>query len=274
MTPRTDAASFETAWKNLGAIYPADSWFRDVHLAEGKGRFQRIVRDLTGLVPPDQEHPVVDVGCYNGFLSYLLHQFGYVTSGIDGIADQEVPERAGIIEKVGGKFYRGNFNDPEPFPDCPKDRFSAAIVAGVMEVTFNHPSGLLEKTRDLLVRDGILVLSAINPHTLANAVRMFLGRSTMEGDAEFATTPKLGADGRIISHQPKQLVYREYPQALLAGLLEQAGFTVLKWEYFGARPHPKQPRFTRLMKANPLWSWMEQRRLFGSGIHLVARRTR
>ena len=142
-------AAFEDAWLDLCARYPEGSWFRDSHLAEGKGRFHRIVRDLFDLIPPGTERPVLDVGCYNGFFCYLLHKLGY---------------------------------------------------------------------------------------------------------------------------QPKQLVYREYPLPLLVGLVEEAGFTVVRKEYFGSRPHPDQAPLVRLVKSTPTWAWMQKQRLFGSGIHLMARR--
>jgi hypothetical protein len=94
----------------------------------------------------------------------------------------------------------------------------------------------------------------------------------MEGDAEFAKTPKVESDGTVVGYQPKQLVYREYPLPLLVQLVEEAGFTVVRTEYFGSRPHPDQALWVRLIKATPAWAWMQKQRLFGSGIHLVARR--
>lgn|GEM_PF-3845344 len=74
-------AAFEGASLDLCARYPEGSWFRDSHLVEGKGWFQRIVRDLFELTPPGTERPVLDVGCYNGFFCYLLHKLGCRSSG-------------------------------------------------------------------------------------------------------------------------------------------------------------------------------------------------
>ena len=270
MTHEPDAAAFEAAWKKLGTLYPAESWFRDEHLVENRGRIRRIVRDITTLVPKDAAHPVVDVGCFNGFLCYLLHQLGYPTCGIDALADAEVPERAEVMDEIGAPFYQGNFNAVDPIHGVPKDRFSAVILGEVFEHILTHPLGLLEKIHDLLVRDGILVLTTPNPLTLANSVRILRGKPIIWGDTEFATMPKIGADHRVISYAA--IHYREYPQALLVQLLERAGFTVIKREYIGSGSHPKQPRVAQLVKATPFWRWMEGTRLFGSGNYLVARR--
>lgn len=269
---RSVDAAFEDAWRDLCGQYPEGSWFRDSHLAEGKGRFHRIVRDLFELIPPGTERPVLDVGCYNGFFCYLLHKLGYRTSGFDGIPDEVLPDRPLLLGKIGAEFFPGNLDERDPFQGCPPGRFSAVVLAGVLEIVFNHPFALLSGSRDLLAPGGILVVSAINPHTLANSLRVLRGRSTMEGDAEFARTPKIGADGTVVGYQPKQLVYREYPLPLLVELVEEAGFTVVRKEYFGSRPHPDQAPLVRLVKSTPAWAWMQKQRLFGSGIHLVARR--
>lgn len=263
---------FERAWSELCGRYPEGSWFRVSHLAEGKGRFHRILRDLSALVPSGTGLPVLDVGCYNGFFCYLLHRLGYRASGFDGIPDEVLPDRPLLLGEIGAEFFHGNLNERDPFRRCPPGGFSAVILGGVLEIIFNHPFALLSGARGLLAPGGILVVSAINPHTLANSLRVLRGRSTMEGDAEFAKTPKVGADGTVVGYQPKQLVYREYPLPLLVQLVEEAGFTVVRTEYFGSLPHPDQPPLVRLIKSTPIWAWMQRQRLFGSGIHLVARR--
>ena len=74
----------------------------------------------------------------------------------------------------------------------------------------------------------------------------------MEGDAKFAKTPNIGADGKVISYQAKQLVYREYPMSVLVQLVEEVGFTVLRREYFGAFSHRAQRGLARFVKATPL----------------------
>jgi len=264
--------AFERAWNGLCARYPEGSLFRDAHLAEGKGRFHRILRDLSALVPPGTQLPVLDVGCYNGFFCYLLHELGYKASGFDGIPDEVLPDRPLLLGEIGAEFFQGNLNERDPFRGCPPGGFSAVILGGVLEIIFNHPFALLSGARELVAPGGILVVSAINPHTLANSLRVLRGRSTMEGDAEFAKTPKVGADGIVVGYQPKQLVYREYPLPLLVKLVEEAGFTVVRTEYFGSRPTVDQALWVRLIKSTPAWAWMQKQRLFGSGIHLVARR--
>lgn len=263
---------FEEAWRKVGELYPAESWFRDVHLAENKGRIRRIVGDVSTLVPPAPENAVVDVGCYNGFLCYLLHQLGYSTAGMDALADEAVPERAQVLESIGAPFHFANFNGLDPFADCPKDHYSAAILGEVFEHILNHPLGLLAGILGILRPGGILILTTPNPHTLANVVRLLRGRSIVWGDREFASMPKVAADGQIISYEG--IHYREYSQALLAEMVTKAGFEVIRAEYLGSTAHARQPWINRAIKATPVWAILEGTRLFGAGNYLVCRRPR
>lgn len=263
---------FEAAWQLLGKLYPAESWFRDVHLAENKGRISRIVRDLSTLVPPAPENKVVDVGCYNGFLCHLLHQFGYSMEGIDAVADETVPERTEVMKRIGAPFHFANFNHLDPFQDCPKNHYSAAILGEVFEHILNHPLGLLSGILGILRPGGILILTTPNPHTLANALRVLRGQGTIWGDQEFATMPKVDANGEMISYEA--IHYREYPQSLLVELMTRAGFEILKAEYLGSSTHPRQPWLNRLIKATPVWAFLKGTRLFGVGNYVVGRRPR
>ncbi len=270
MNHRQDPISFEAAWQELGQSYPAGSWFRDTHLAENKGRIRRIVTDLVQLLPAEPGARVIDIGCFNGFLCHLLSLHGYPTAGIDALPDKDVPERAALMARLGAPFHFANFNEPEPFPDCPTGTFAAAILGEVFEHILYHPLGLLTKIRELLKPGGYLILTTPNPYTLANALRLLRGQGFIWGDTDFATMPKLDPRGRLISYEC--IHYREYHQDLLVSLMTQAGFDVVKRAYLAATTHPKQPWTARLLKASPLWNWLEGTRLFGSGNYVIGRR--
>lgn len=261
--------SFEVAWSKLCAGYPAVSWFRDVHLAENHSRIERIVHDLTQLVPPERDTSVIDVGCFNGFLCYLLHLMGYETAGIDALADSVVPERAELMARIRAPFFHGNFNEADPFPDCPKGCYSAAVLGEVFEHILLHPVGFLQQVGSLLKPGGILILTTPNPYTLTNALRILRGRGIIWGDMEFISLPKIDAHGRMTTHE--DVHYREYSREILLKGLEMAGFAVLSAQYCGLSPHAKQPLLTRWIKQTPLWPRLQRVRLFGSGHYVVAR---
>ena len=262
--------SFETAWERLGRLYPAESWFRDVHLAENRGRIRRMLGDITSRVPAGPDVEVVDVGCFNGFLCQLLHQLGYATTGIDAIADSAVPERADLMASIDAPFHFGNFNERDPFPTCPRGRFAAAIVGEVFEHILFHPLGFVEQVRDLLRPGGLMILTTPNPYTLANVMRLLRGRWITWGDTEFATMPKLDGTGRMISYEG--IHYREYGQQTLVEVVEKAGFEVIERAYLASDPHPRQPWLRRTIKGMPMWRWLASHRLFGHGHYLVASR--
>lgn len=260
--------TFAFAWSKLCASYPPVSWFRDVHLAENQSRIERIVHDLTHLIPPQQDVRIIDVGCYNGFLCFLLHLMGYETAGTDALADSKVPERAELMAGIGAPFFPGNFNEADPFPDCPRGCYSAAILGEVFEHILLHPVGFLQQVGSLLKPGGILILTTPNLYTLANAFRVLTGRRIIWGDTEFVTLSKLSPDGRMITHE--DVHYREYDRVILLKAIEMAGFKVLSARYCGLSPHSKQPLLVRWIKQTPLWSSLQRLRLFGSGHYVVA----
>ena len=268
MTRRTSVDSFRKAWSKLGALYPPASWFRDEHLAENRNRIERILCDIQRLVRPGPDVRVIDVGCFNGFLCYLLHQYGYQTAGTDALPDSAVPERQELMASLNAPYYPGNFNQPNPFPDCPRQHYSAAILGEVFEHILYHPVGFLQQIGALLTPGGILILTTPNPYTLANAVRMLRGRGFIWGDTEFATFPKIDSRGHMITHE--QVHYREYSREVLVDAIQRAGFKVLETRYIGPSVHAKQPLLTRFIKRLPFWPWLQSTRLFGSGHYIVA----
>ena len=90
--------------------------------------------------------------------------------------DEEV-ERLITWTDLNAPYYPGNFNQPNPFPDCPRQHYSAAILGEVFEHILYHPVGFLQQIGALLTPGGILILTTPNPYTLANAVRMLRGEA-------------------------------------------------------------------------------------------------
>jgi 2-polyprenyl-3-methyl-5-hydroxy-6-metoxy-1,4-benzoquinol methylase len=260
----------EAAWNRLLLRYPADSWFRTDHLPENRPRILRILKDLAELVPPDLAAPVMDVGCFNGFLCFLLHELGFSVSGMDALADEQVPERQALLEQLKAPFYLANFNHLDPFPDCPRNHFAALVLGEVFEHLLNHPQGFLEQLRELLLPGGILILTTPNPCTVMNAARFLQGKSGLWGDTEFARMPKIDAQNRIISFP--DIHYREYAQSSLVQVMELAGFEILRAEYLGNAATARHSPFVQRLKSSGLWTWLQSHRLLGAGQYVVARR--
>jgi hypothetical protein len=60
------------------------------------------------------------------------------------------------------------------------------------EHVLHHLFGFLTECWRILRRDGVLLVDISNPATLANALRVLVGRSPTWGDRDFALNPKLG----------------------------------------------------------------------------------
>ena len=267
MPPTTHPAE---AWSRLKKVYPDETWFGGTHLEENKPRLMLMLQDIATWHPPGSPARIVDVGCFNGFLPYLLSQLGYQTAGIDAISLDRVPERTKIMAEVRAPFYQSNFNHLDPFPDVPRGTFDVAILGEVIEHIFNHPVGLVRAIGSLLKPGGHLILTTPNPRTLANAVRLLRGHWICWGDGEFATMPKISAAGEILSFE--DIHYREYGRDSLLDLIGQAGFAIGRHQYLGTGVAPHQPFLRRTIKSSPLWGQISRHRLFGLSHYVIAKR--
>ncbi len=164
------------AWSRLKLIYPDDTWFGGTHLEENKPRLMRMLGDIAVWHPPGSRARVMDVGCFNGFMPYLLGQLGYETAGIDALSLKQVPERTRIMGEANAPFYEANFNRLDPFDAIPKGTYDVAILGEVIEHILNHPVGLVRSIGGLLKPGGRLILTTPNPSTLGNSLRVLRGQ--------------------------------------------------------------------------------------------------
>ena len=269
----TVTRNLDEAWSRLRRLYPDDTWFGGIHLEENRPRLFQMMADLLELLPPATgtgSTRVVDVGCYNGFLCYLLTQFGYTTAGIDALAESAVPERTGMLKEINAPYFEANFNELDPFPAVPTDSFDGAILGEVFEHILTHPVGFLEAVRRILRPGGLLILTTPNPLTLSNAIRVLRGQGTCWGDSDFAAMPKIDAAGKMISYP--DIHYREYGQRVLLEAIQKAGFEVVRAQYLGMGVSAHQAGWKRLIKSLPGWQKLQTSRLFGMSNYVVCRR--
>lgn len=226
-----------------------------------------MVSDVATRVPPGTGATVLDVGCFNGWLSYLFGRLGYRVSAADAY---ESPDQERLLSIVKGRFIRANLNDLDVFRDVTPEEFDAVLIGEVIEHVLNHPLGLLRTIHRITRPGGVVVINTPNPSTLWNAARMLFNRYSMVGTKDFISLPKADGNG-IISKG--EIHYREYLNHELRYLVTAADFEIVAHSYFALG----SPRGTSLVKRGVKTllgsSWLLQTRLFGSQQQVVAVRT-
>ncbi len=256
----------DTAIERMLDAYAANRWFVDEHWPVCAPHVLRFVTDLEARLGTFEGRRVLDVGCFNGFMSYLFAQLGCEVVAVD--ADYGL-ENAPLLERVGVTFREVNLNELEPLRALPSDSFDIVIITQVIEHILNHPLGLMRDIARTLTPGGLVVLTTPNPATVLNAVRLLRGRYSLWGTKAFIEDPKMDAE-RVITRA--DIHYREYTRDELALLLEGAGLRVEKAEYLGTGVPKSEARMRRWVKRSPLFRLLESHRVFASNHYLLARR--
>jgi SAM-dependent methyltransferase len=244
--------------------YRDNPWFTDSFWPESEQRIRLALEDIQRHAPPPAR--VLDIGCFNGFFCELLAELGYRATGTDAWKSEERDRR---FAARGIGFFSANLNDRVPFADVPDGSFDVVFMGEVIEHVLNHPLGVLQEARRLLVPGGLLLVTTPNPSTVMNAWRLLRDRHSLWGTEEFATLPKF-QDGQAISEA--HIHYREYSEHELRRLIQRAGFRVEHTRFmpFGVSRH--QPFVKRALKRLPISRWLFETRPFGSTQYVVARR--
>jgi 2-polyprenyl-3-methyl-5-hydroxy-6-metoxy-1,4-benzoquinol methylase len=263
--PAGQVVTLDQAIAKLLWFYRDNPWFCQTYWPEHGGRIRRMITALVQSIPPSGERAVLDVGCYNGFLSFLLGQLGYCVTGTDQV---ELPDRPALLAQVRGRFVHANFNDLSPFPTMPPESFDGVVMGEVLEHVLNHPLGFLRAVAHLMKPGGVLVLTTPNPGNVVSAVRLLLDKPVALGADEFVNLPKVDEQNRVISHGG--IHYHEYGKAELQVLLRKAGFEPVRHGFICGGTTSGQhfvKRFLKLVR-RPLSSF----RTFGMTHCVVARR--
>ena len=99
---------------------------------------------------------VADLGCGDGFGSYLLSENGFKVTGMD--LSEKMVELAKKQEKDGLRFKQGDLSDP-PFE---QGQFDAAMLINSLEWT-EDPLHSLLKVSEIVKQDGLVCIGILGP---------------------------------------------------------------------------------------------------------------
>lgn len=254
----------ESAIKSLLTEFSWNDWFTQSFWPENEQRIRLILSDIQKNVLAGES--ILDIGCANGFLSFLLSKLGYHVTATDAA---DIKERGELFERCGIDFFNSNLNEPSALDSISDSSFSAVVMGEVIEHILNHPLGLLRSVARVTRNNGVLILTTPNPATLANAYRTLRGTHTLWGTPAFMDLPKI-EDARVTDIG--DVHYREYRASELSHLLAESGFTVVRFKYFAFGVSRQQPLIKRILKSNPVSRPLTSRRLFGANQYALARR--
>ncbi|MBC8030782.1 MAG: methyltransferase domain-containing protein [Pyrinomonadaceae bacterium] len=246
--------------------YRGNDWMLNEHWPLNEPHVRLMIADVMARFPPGPNVRLLDVGCFNGYISFLFKHLGYHVTGTDVC---ELEDRRAIFEKAGIEFESSNLNDAEPFKHLAAEQFDIVIIAQVIEHILSHPLGLIRSLADTMRTGGLMILTTPNPATLMNAIRVLRGRSLLWGTNDFIDHPKFER-GEIISQG--EIHYREYTSAELRHMLEGAGLRVELSRYLGLGDSSTQSPLKKLVKNNPLSKTLTSYRLLASNHYFLARK--
>lgn len=259
-------AQIERAIAAMRQEFRDNKWMLDEHWPLNEPHVRLMIADVMSRFPPSPTVRLLDVGCFNGYISFLFRQLGYQVTGTDIC---ELERRDALFARAGIEFVRTNMNDPHPFGHLGAEAFDVVIIAQVIEHILNHPIGLVRSLAGTMRASGLMILTTPNPATIMSALRVLRGRSMLWGTQAFIDEPKL-AGGRVISEA--EIHYREYTSVELCHLLESAGLHVERSRYLGLGTSRSQSAWKRLAKGNPLVRKLTSQRLFASNHYFLARK--
>ncbi len=254
----------EAAVEGLLLEFAGNTWFTESFWPENEQRVRLILEDILGRLPTPAR--LLDVGCFNGFLSLLIKRLGYEVTATDAVS---MPERDEMLGRHGIEFFYSNLNRPSPFEEASGSLFDAVIMGEVIEHVLNHPLGLMRDVARVLRPRGLLLITTPNPSTAINALRVLTGRASLWGTKAFLEFPKI-VNGQVTDIG--DVHFREYRTSELADLVTTAGFAVDQVRYFAFGTSRQQPRIKRWIKGNVLGRLLMRHRLFGATQYLLATR--
>lgn len=247
--------------------YQGNAWMLTEHWPLNEPHVRLMITDIMTRFPPhSQGASILDVGCFNGYISILFKLLGYQVTGTDAAL---LEEHRDIFQPGGVEFVPSNMNELNPFQHLARQSFDVVIIAQVIEHILNHPLGLIRDLASVMRSRGIMILTTPNPVTVMGAVRTLKGQSPLWGTRDFIDEPKIDGN-RIITKA--DIHYREYTSSELSHMLEGAGLRVEERRYLGLGSSSGQSVLKRLLKKNPLTKWLMSKRLFASNQYFLARK--
>jgi 2-polyprenyl-3-methyl-5-hydroxy-6-metoxy-1,4-benzoquinol methylase len=260
------ASSLNDAVVNMLNEYSENNWLINTCWPENEARVRLMVADVLARYVPDRRVRLLDVGCFNGYISFIFAQLGYSVTATDAYELKESQQR---FEKNGIEFFPSNLNELSPFKNIEDESFDVVVMGEVIEHVLNHPLGLMRDIARILRPGGFLILTTPNPATVMNVARLISGHSTLWGTADFIEFPKIDGE-QIISKG--DIHYREYLTSEVCHLLSAASFSLEQIRYMGMGVCQLQSPAKRLLKRNPFVKKLMTKRLFACTHYFTARR--
>lgn len=246
--------------------YRDNKWMLDEHWPLNEPHVRMMIADVMARFPPSPSVRLLDVGCFNGYISFLFSKLGYQVTGTDVY---ELENRQDIFARSGIEFVLSNLNYPDPFKNLAPKQFEVVIIAQVIEHILNHPLGLIRSLVEVMRPGGIIVLTTPNPYNAMGAFRILRGRSMLWGTQEFIDQPKFDGNQAI---SQGDIHYREYTRDELCNMLTAAGLCLERSQYLGLGVSQAQSGVKRFVKNNAITQRLMSRRLFASNHYLLARK--
>jgi len=210
--------ALEQCYDRLAAsgIRELDDWTKE-NLANFRPRHLLLARALQSHLSGPRDS-IMDIGCHNGFFLRLISDAGLIFKRFLAVDYFELPpERSFIAGLPGVEFLKRNFNEDGFLEDFPQRSVDCVVSTEVFEHLYHHPLGYLEQCLRVLRPGGLLLLSTPNPCTLANGLRLALGKPISWGGVAFARTPKIASKGQPIAVW--DIHFREYAAAELREII-------------------------------------------------------
>jgi SAM-dependent methyltransferase len=258
-----DGANPSPAVDRLLRQYAENPWFVGTCWPENASRILAMISCVVHRFPPAAGSRILDVGCFNGYVSFLLSEFGYTVTATDSYSDSFRDE---LFRKAEVDYFVSNLNEPKTFAAIPDGSFEAILFGEVFEHVFNAPLDLLREIYRITAPGGVLILTTPNPSTFMNAVRIALDRHSLWGTPDFIEKPK-SVGGRMLD--AGNIHYREYRTSEVSTALLRAGFRIDEISYMGIGSSRNQPFLKRAAKLVAEKTLMKTR-LFGSTQFFVA----
>jgi len=119
--------------------FRGNDWMLNEHWPLNEPHVRMMIADVMARFPPGPQARVLDVGCFNGYISFLFRQLGYQVTGTDVC---ELEDRETIFAKAGIGFEFSNLNDAEPFNHFAAEQFDVVIYRAGYRTHFESPVGL------------------------------------------------------------------------------------------------------------------------------------
>ena len=187
---------------------------------------------------------IADIGCHNGFFLRLASELGFKRFvAVDYFKLPE--ERSFLTDLPGVEFLQANFNEDNFLEPIADESLDVVVSTEVFEHIYHYPLGYLKECWRVLRHGGLVLLTTPNPATLANAVRLALGKEVSWGSQKFAETPKVGADSGAVAVW--DIHFQEYTQPILSDIVGQLeGIEVLEKGFIANAPSSGESMAKRL----------------------------